>query len=327
MSLLRGAAIALGLIGAVGCVPTRGGWDASEVAARYPVLADSARLGDLAPHFLPVDGELVLFLCRWDTAQVVPVVLPRDADPVERELLSRALAAWEGAGLGIRFEVVPESDRGIHIELVQQGDPGPLPAGAGDTLADCAVEVGEEAPGRVSAQLVYASVHLRRDQLDWVERAVPLTDDERLGAALHELGHALGYSSHAAAGGSVMGKSPEVARRAGAALEAGEWSADPNLFALYALPSGVVVGRIPMDEAALATVDRFERIVATSEMDGPYTRVGDRGARVFYRDAKGLPVALRVRPWPTRRDGRALVLEPNARALQLGVDTGAKQPD
>jgi hypothetical protein len=201
---------------------------------------------------------------------------------------------------------------------VQAGDPGPLPKGAGDTLADCRIDGFGSEPGPIDAVLRTASVHLRRDLPDALGRPVAIQPDERLGAALHELGHALGFSSHVAAGDSVMRLEPEIARRMGAAVRRGEWKPDPNLRALYAVASGTRVGRIGLASGAEALLDRFEQLVQHEGMEGPYSRVGDSGARIFYRNRRGVPVALRVRPWPiSARDAERLEFSPNVPALWL----------
>lgn len=302
-----------------GCVPATGGWEIGPLLERTPALGESShRLRDLAPQLVHRQGELILFLCRWRTDAPIPVSLPEDASPDEIAMLDLALDAWAGAGLGVQFEKVGRVTEGIAIRFVQTGDPGPLPKGAGDTLADCRIDGFGVAPGPIDAALRTASIHLRRDQSDLVGRAVGIEADERLGAALHELGHALGFSSHVAAGDSVLRLEPEIARRMGAAVREGHWKPDPNLRALYAVASGTRVGRIGLGADHEALLDRFERLVQREEMAGPYSRVGDRGARIFYRNRRGVPVALRVLPWPiSDGDSGRLEFVPNAPALWL----------
>jgi hypothetical protein len=316
-----GAAI-LAAWGALACVPARGGWSVDALEARHPALGASRhRLRDLAPHFVPAGGQLVLFLCRWPDAAPIPVALPEDARPDEAEMLRLALRAWTQSDLGVRFvETAGEtSGAGIAIRFVSVGDRVPVPAGAGDTIADCRVDAAAEPPGdRVAARLVSASIHLRRDQTDLVGRAVPLGADERLGAAVHEIGHALGFSSHVAAGSSVMRPSPEIARRVGAAVRAGTWSGDASVAALYAVPSGVVVGVRPLGADAARQLTRLADAARTAGLAGPYTRVGDRSARLAYRPPqRGPAAALRAMPWPLGRRGPALSLVPNRAARAL----------
>lgn len=326
-----GAAVLAGVCVAAsaGCVPARGGWDAARLERSHPALGESRhRLRDLAPHFVPGEGALVLFLCRWPTDRPVPVVLPSDADPNEQAMLRRALAAWAEAGLGVGFREVAETEEGIVIRFVRTGDEGPLPAGAGDTLADCRVR-GSTAPGApLDAHLQFASVHLRRDQPDWLGRPRPLDPDERLGAALHELGHALGFSSHVAAGDSILRSSPEIARRMGAAARRGEWTGDANVAALYAVPSGVVVGRLPLAAERASVFARLGAAARAAGMAGPYTRVGNRSARLFYRADGQAPVAIRALPWPSPDgDTRRVALAPNAPARRLLEDASATESE
>ena len=120
LSLLAGAVLAT-----PGCTSGAGGWDVRGLERRHPELSLHAghRLGDASPYFAPAGDGLALFLCRWSTARAVPVALPSDASPEERDLLLRALTAWEGAGLGLEFRVgpaIPDADsrRGIEIEFV-----------------------------------------------------------------------------------------------------------------------------------------------------------------------------------------------------------------
>ena len=202
----------LALLPIPGCTSGAGGWDVRGLERRHPELSlhSGHRLGDASPYFAPSEDGLALFLCRWSTARAVPVALPSDASPGERDLLLRALAAWEGAGLGLEFSVGarvtgPGPRRGIEIEFVDDPERG-APAGSGDTVADCAISAtaAPSSNASVAAELEYASVYLRRTRPDLLDRTVPLSSTELLGAAVHELGHALGFSGHVAWGSSLM---------------------------------------------------------------------------------------------------------------------------
>ncbi len=342
LSLLAGAVLAT-----PGCTSGAGGWDVRGLERRHPELSLHAghRLGDASPYFAPAGDGLALFLCRWSTAHAVPVALPSDASPEERELLLRALAAWEGAGLGLEFQLGPpisgaDSRRGIEIEFVDDPEPG-APAGSGDTVADCAIAatdaaspaalitpeltalvtpeltalitpeltalvtpeltalVTPELTALVAAELEFASVYLRRARLDLLDRAVPLSSTELLGAAVHELGHALGFSGHVAWGSSLMSAHGQLdaARRWGRRLEAGRALDAPTLAALYALPSGVRVGSLRLDDAKLAPLLALARAAQGAELDGPFVRVGEPSARFFWRDRAGASVAAVIANW------------------------------
>jgi hypothetical protein len=328
------AAWAAYLILAEGCAGPGGGWDYSALPgelAETPAVRNS-RLFDSAPHLVPWDGGLVLFLCRWSGAEPIPVSLPPDADPRELRILREALEAWSAAGLGVRFrEVVPEEAR-LEIRFVSSGKGSPR--GTGDALADCAIEyeggravVGK---GRVQAELVWASIHLVRRSQDPLGRLVLLDDDELLGAVLHEMGHALGYSAHPVQGASIMQRTTDEVRKMGARVAAGGRLAAPNLEALYALPSGVIVGEVRPPSESMDRFRRFESNARGVGLAGPYSRVGDRRARYFYRDARGKPFALSVQGWPrVITDPQKIVFEPNPRAeilLRPVSRTGREAP-
>ncbi|MBW2698525.1 MAG: hypothetical protein JRE70_18725 [Deltaproteobacteria bacterium] len=290
----------LGVVAAVGCAPLRGGWDVGALEARVPALESvgAARLGDLPPHFLPQQGNLTLFLCRWSTLAAIPVSLPADATATELELLRGALIAWADAGLGVSFEQREYVKHGIEITFAVEGRGRSVPKGAGDTIADCALGGGGEAE-RLDVGLRHASILLRRSNTDLLGRRVPITRDELMGAALHEIGHALGFSGHVAPGASIMSATTESVRRAGKRVNDGEPFRDATLMALYAVPNGSVVGSVPLAPGAMARFDRLSTLTGNQRLDGPLTRVGDRSARIFWQSERGVPFSLRVQGWPS----------------------------
>lgn len=260
------------------------------------VVQDS-RLFDAAPHFAPRGDGLALFLCRWPRTQAIAVSLPGDASPEELLILRRALAAWASSGIGVHFVEVSPARAALEIRFVSK----PLHSrlGTGNALADCAVELEDGQArvrdGRVKAELRWASVHLIREDRDAIGRGVELDADQLLGAALHELGHALGYSAHPAlAGASVMSRTTEDVRRIGAAVAAGESFSDANLTALYAVPNGLLIGSVGLSEAARARLGSFAAAARDAGLSGPYSRVGEVAARYFYRGPDRAPFALTV---------------------------------
>jgi hypothetical protein len=318
---------------AQGCVPGLGGWQYDALPDPWkttPGVRDS-RLFDAPPHFAPWGDGLALFLCRWSRTEAIGVSLPGDASPAELRILRRALAAWASSGIGVRFAEVSPARARLEIRFV----PKPLHSGlgTGNALADCAVELEDGQArvrdGRVEAELRWASVHLIRQDRDAVGREVELDRDQLLGAALHELGHALGYSAHPVrAGGSVMSRTTEDVRRIGAAAAAGKPFSDANLMALYALPNGLWVGHVGLSEAARARLGTFDRAAREAGLSGPYSRVGDDAGRYFYRGSDGAPFALRVPDF--RRDlvsgaGIDFLLNPRAEAL-LGGESAPGSP-
>jgi hypothetical protein len=271
----------------------------------------------------------VLFLCRWSVQQPIPVSLPPDADARERRILRAALAAWSGAGIGVEFREVPPAEARLELRFASGG--AGSPRGTGDALSDCAVEYREGRAtvrdGRVRAEIRWASIHLIREEQGVLGRPVALQDDQLLGAALHELGHALGYSAHPGLGPSIMQRTTGGVQQIGARVAAGAPFSDPNLAALYALPSGVVVGRLRLDPAQVRLLSDFGRAARRLGLAGPYSRVGDVGARFFYRGPAGVPFALGLDDW---RRGlarpREIVFEANAPAARL-LEEAAEIPD
>ena len=274
-----------------GCTPGQGGWSVEALGQRHPRLDRHSghRLGDARPYFAPAAQGLVLFLCRWNTDRPIPVSLPGDARADEQERLRRALAAWEGAGLGIRFREEPRSRARLRIEFVEPGEAG-KPSGTANTATDCGVQLppdGIDGSARfVDARVVRASIHLRRENADLLGRSAELSPDRRLGVAIHELGHALGFPSHAVVGNSIMGRSVDHVRRVGRDVLAGEPLGDPTLPALYAVPSGVVVGHVALSPENRARLNRLRALAREHRWDGPEVRVGDRASRIVWWDSR-----------------------------------------
>jgi hypothetical protein len=322
--------LALGASGVVvGCVPARGGWKLDALPTPQPGLAemDTGRLEDLLPHFLPEQGGLLLYLCRWTGSEPIPVSLPDDATPDEQALLERALDAWAGAGLGVRFEPAAPGAAKLEIRFADGLDGLPakpagwMPGGTGDTLVDCRVKSdfgGTSGRTQLDAEIVFASIYLRRYNQGLVGQVVRLSADELMGSTLHELGHALGFGSHVAVGRSIMRVETDVVRRIGKRVNAGEAFTDATLSALYRLPSGVVVGRRALAEESWGELSRLVELVDAAGMAGPFSRSGDRNARLFWRRPAGGAIAMRAHNWNLQMRGRIpLRIEPNAPALML----------
>jgi hypothetical protein len=235
----------------------------------------------------------------------------------ESEILELALAAWEGAGIGVRFDarsgVGEPPSSGIVIEIVEPEEPGEASSSA-STVADCAVPMevppdpdDRETGAPVDAALYYASIHLRRSLPDLVGRGVPLSRAELLGAAVHELGHALGFPGHASRSGSIMAAHGQVdaARRWGRRLAAGERLEAPTLAALYAAPSGVRVGWLSLTRGQSDPIRALTAVASSVGLRGPYARVGSGSARVLWRDSKENSSAVIVLEWPQVLRGSA----------------------
>ena len=277
------------------CVPGRGGWEASvlPLPLEEGAALDLGRLTDGLPDFLPEADGLSLFLCRWSTEEPIPVRLASGALASERRLWEIALRAWESAGLGISFstEEAPAYS-GIHMAFPTGSQT--RPRGTGDALADCRVTGPGRDGGAVEAHLTWASIHLNRSLVSWKGARVPLGEDEMLGAMLHELGHALGFSGHARSGHSIMvADKTEVKQIARRVREGGSLPA-PELVALYRLESGVRVGGVSLSSGEALQFQDLEAQALQAGMRGPYSRVGDRQAEFFYRGEHTERIGVRV---------------------------------
>jgi hypothetical protein len=264
------------------------------LAERHPRLRAIAgqRLAESNPYVLLADGRATFFYCRWPDGAPIPVALPADASPDERRALEAALRAWEGAGLGVHFERVAPGAGAIDLTLVG----GAVDTAAGqdtaNTVVDCRVApLAEQPPDAdpvVGARLVAARIHIARTtNQDWQGHARPITPGELTGAALHELGHALGFQGHAHAGDTVMVREVERIARTGQEVLDGVGFADPSLRALYALPSGTVLARVEVGRCRTDLVDRMARLGEAHGLAGPYLRVGEVVERLFWRAPDG----------------------------------------
>jgi len=294
--MTRAAACALLLTALAGCAPSV--WNVESLEAREPRLRalGAHRLGDATPYLLPVHDELVLFLCRWETQEPIPVSLPAEASPPQRHALEAALAAWENAGLGVRFARAAAPGRGIELRFVTGSAEGAGAARTATTVADCALDPFAASRGeRIVARLVSASIELRSETRDALGRRVELSDAELAGSTLHELGHALGFQGHVRVGSSAMRRQVDEARRAGRRLLAGEAFRDPTLSALYAVPSGAVVGRVALPAGRTQPVDRLLALARSGALVGPLVRMGDLEGQILLRDDDGAAYAIWLR--------------------------------
>jgi len=247
------------------------------------------RLGDATPYLFPASGTAHFFLCRWEDGEPIPLSLPSLSEPDLREAVDRAARAWEEA-LGIRFDRRDElSGRGIEIRFA---DPqAKNVALSGHAVAECELDARGEADfgsaSAVPARLTGASIQLSRVNLDPLGRQIPLKPEELVGSALHELGHALGYSGHARRGNTVMVHSVDTVRRAGRRLLAGEVFRDPTLRALYRVPSGTIVGLADLRPDASREIDALRVLAEKLALRGPIVSVGDDVARIAWRQSDG----------------------------------------
>lgn len=292
---MRAVALAM-LLAAAGCGAAHG----PRAAARYPSLgeSDARLLAESHPFVLPAGGETTLFHCRWPEGEPIPVSLPDDATPAERGALEAALRAWEGAGLGVRFVTLADgAAAGIELRFVD----GTIETGAGRDTGNAVVDCGiaplsrqDDGSSVREARLVSARLRLARRTGGGLREPRPLSGAELTGLALHELGHALGFAGHLRRAESVMTGEVEKIPRAGGAVLAGEPFRDPALRALYRLPNGAVISRTTVEPWRTDLVDRMARLAEAHRLEGPFVRVGESAARIFWRDAKGVEYGLMV---------------------------------
>ncbi len=307
-------------------------WNPEPLEAREPRLRalGSHRLGDATPYLLPVQDALVLFLCRWETRDPIPVSLPPEASPEQTGALEAALRAWEAAGLGLRFARGAPAATGIELRLVAQQAEGAGAARGATTVADCAIDPqAATRSDRLAAQLVFASIHLRAESADPIGRLSPLSAADLAGAALHELGHALGFQGHVRVGEGAMRYQVDAMRRAGRHVLAGEAFRDDTLRALYSVPSGVVVGRSQLPPGRTQAVDRLLAMARSGSLEGPVARMGDLEGQILFRDGDGAAYAIWLRGVAGALAGRPeeLLLMPGPRAqrrLSLRLHPGGR---
>jgi hypothetical protein len=295
------------------------------LAQRAPGLASISgeHLDETAPYVWPRAGTVALLLCHWPAQEPIPVSVSADATPQDGEAVEAALRAWEGAGLGVRFARVRPGLE--HITIVFQEDAVATATGdgVGSTTVDCKLGSAEPAVGpTVPAETYGAVIRIgRRTRKDFRHRDRALTPEEIAGTVLHELGHALGFQGHVSHGDTAMVRSRDDIRERGRALLRGERLTDPTLRALYTLPSGTVVQRLSVSPARTEPVDRLAEAAGRLRLRGPYLRVGDLEARVFWRDATGEELGVVV-PDVKRmlRDPETLTLEAEPATLdRLGA--------
>ncbi|MEE3332169.1 MAG: hypothetical protein VX246_14985 [Myxococcota bacterium] len=300
----------LALLG-TGCLAPMGWVDVGSLETRYPAIAEQGghRLAEFGPHFWIAGAELLEFVCLWPGGESIPVSLAGTPTGAERQLVERAVEVL-GPVIGRSFVVQPSAgpdseapQRGIAVEFIDgpdPEDPGRMSLTAGDAIADCRVDAPLAAAfggSSLPAQLVYASVRVRRSRADALGRVRPLGEVELLATLLHELGHALGYSTHSRGGETVMRLAPSEVRRLARPVAAGRPLHDATLSALYALDSGAIVRRGPVPPQALTTLRVCEMLARATNWSSAFTRSGARSAEVWWRSPDGERIAL-IAPRP-----------------------------
>ncbi len=280
------------LLLSLACAPSTY-WDLHALQARNTGLAriEGQRLGDITPYFFPHRQRLYTFTCRWPDEARVRVWLAPSASAEEGELLDLAL---KQISRDIRqvsvIKTLIRNKADIAVEYAAESQSTELGLGTGSALVDCALSVTSLGldSRRVDARLAHADLLMaRRTPPDVRARTRELTREEKLGALYHELGHAMGFQGHVQVGETVLtGNRFEVTRR-GQAILRGDAPADPNLRALYAIPSGSVLKVKPLAAEQTALIDGFVAMAEDKGYVGPLLRVGDQSARLVWQGAQG----------------------------------------
>jgi hypothetical protein len=264
-------------LAAAGCAEPA--WKAEEWASTRPELSGRSigRLGDVTPYVLAGDDALLFFVCHWSLDAPLRVSLPPDANSHERELLEKALRAWEVVVKGLHFEVAKGGAAPIRLRFRETG-----PEGA-RTAVDCEVATPFAADGQLHARLVSAQIELRRAERDPWGKPIELAATQMLGSATHELGHALGLQGHAQGGKTVMVRETSAIAKIGEKLNDEKKPKplqEPAMQALYSLPSGTVIDRRALPPGATKAIDAIAQRARAQGATRPQVRVGDRTAAV-----------------------------------------------
>lgn len=292
---MRGISLLALLLAACASAP----FDAASLQARYPELG-SDQAGALAhsmPYLLPAAGSITWFACRYDTSLPVLVSLVGEAGPSEEAALDAALAALERSVPELRFVRVPPHQAAIQVEFVEGLVAREQGEDQANTIADCLVapEALAGEPGSpLPAHLDHAQVRVGRGgPEDALGRQRSLSAPELTGVLLHELGHALGLPGHRE-GRGLMTRNLEALARLGNRALARQTVEAPALTGLYRIPSGAVFARATTSPARTHLVDRLARLTAGAQTEGPFVRVGDEVARIYWRDAKAREYGVQV---------------------------------
>jgi hypothetical protein len=274
-------------------------YDAESLRLRYPELgSEQARaLAGTMPYLLPAAGRITWFVCRHDTSLPVLVSLAGEASADEEAALDAALATLERSVEDLRFVRVPPDEATIQVEFVEGLVARERGQDQANTIADCRVAasaLGAEPPTPLPASLQRAQIRIGRGgPQDALGRERSLTRAELAGVLIHELGHALGLPGHREGLGILTRNLEALARLGTSALEKKPIEA-PALTALYRMPEGGVLARVAVSPARTHLVDRMARLVAASDAEGPFVRVGDTVARIYWRDSKAREYGVQI---------------------------------
>lgn len=296
---------AIGLL--AGCVSAVGGWDVDVLVQAEPQLATipGQRIGDLTPHPALADGRLLLVACRYATDR--PVRVSGSGPGWPPEWAAVAIDAVARALPGIEFVTRPDGDSDLQtqplIEIASIDDPhAEVPNGMGDTLSECDVSRITDSRLAIRGWLTKSVIRIRRAKRDQVGRVHSASDAEWVGTLMHELGHALGFTGHAAIGDSLVIRDVSRLRALGQRALAGQPVPAPNLTALYSIEPGRILGEVETSAKGRELVAAVVALVADRNARlgpaaGPLASAGDEAARLVWRWKGGLRAELRFPFW------------------------------
>ena len=323
---LRPAAVWLAalMLCVLACVPPRGGWDSEALLRTSPQRGARAghRLGDMVPFpalARDADGgaraRIELVVCRFAPDTTLRVRAEGPGWDEEPGALALAALAEALSALDLSLTRTSTDPAEIEIQTVE-GLEAEAPEGLGDTLVECDVERAAEATGEGAVRGIVsrAEIRMRRSGFDATGRLRRASDEEWTGALLHELGHALGFSGHAAMGSSLLVRDQGLLRKLGRAVLRGDAISDPTLTALYHLDPGQRLGERALSRAgvkwaeAILALDR-RNAAAGNRRISLLASTGDREARLSFRYADGTRLGLRFPGWAAGlRRGDALMI-------------------
>jgi len=318
-------ATAAGLV--AGCVSAVGGWDETALLEAEPQVAaiPGQRIGDLTPHPALVDGQLILVACRYADGRPVSVSGRGPGWPSDWAAL--AVDAVDDAVPNVELMMLPTSDSRsgseTMIDIVSIEDPtSEVPNGMGDTLSECDVSRTHDPGVAIRGRLTRSEIRIRRATRDNAGRVRFASDAEWIGALMHELGHALGFTGHAALGDSLVLLEESRLRALGRRALGGQPVPAPNLEALYSIAPGRVLGGVEVSAKGREWIDAVAALVAARNArmgaaTGPRASTGDREARLVWRWNGGVRAELRFPFWRREiRKGQLITVMPSEATLR-----------
>jgi hypothetical protein len=324
----------------LGCVPLRGGWNVDVLETREPSIAtlEGHRLGDMLP-FPALDGDrIVLVACRFAVGR--PVRVGGEGAQWPAAWGKAAVRALDRSVERVELILIDDAASGRQtrpdIEIVTiEAVGGVGPRGLADTLGECDVSPIASSlvsRGPASTQplnptyrglLTGAEIRIRRAQLDMTSQVRDASAEEWVGALMHELAHALGFSGHAGAGDSILVRDETRIRALGRLALRGESVPDETLEALYLVRPGQRLGVRRLKAGNVSWLDAIrgldrDRSAAGSPSLGMFSSVGDQEARIVWRYADGSQLGVRLPLWRSElRSGAPITLRPDLTTRRL----------